>query len=129
VDSENFTLLVVSNNYTLNDCLSQYETWKKNSTNLEQLDYLQDLNRLLFCNVVDQVAEKTESYILYINSLHLFVRPSDVIVPRFNSLAELARAVRQFRVLIRRQNRPGQSDERTEGQSVGRTDFRGGARV
>jgi hypothetical protein len=33
---------------------------KKNSTNLEQLDYLQDLNRLLFSNVVDQAAQKTE---------------------------------------------------------------------
>jgi hypothetical protein len=50
---------------------------------------------------------------------------------------------RQFRVLIRRGNRPGQSDSstlnlptesaradgRTNGQSVGRIDFRGGARV
>jgi hypothetical protein len=36
---------------------------KKNSTNLEQLDYLQDLNRLLFSNVVDQAAQKTEFYL------------------------------------------------------------------
>jgi hypothetical protein len=34
---------------------------KKNSTNLEQLDYLQDLNRLLFSNVVDQA----EYYLAY----------------------------------------------------------------
>jgi hypothetical protein len=38
---------------------------KKNSTNLEQLDYLQDLNRLLFSNVVDQTAQKTEYYLAY----------------------------------------------------------------
>jgi hypothetical protein len=38
---------------------------KNNSTNLEQLDYLQDLNRLLFSNVVDQVAQKTEYYLAY----------------------------------------------------------------
>jgi hypothetical protein len=38
---------------------------KKNSTNLEQLDYLQDLNRLLFSNVVDQAAQKTEYYLAY----------------------------------------------------------------
>jgi len=38
---------------------------KKNSVNLEQLDYLQDLNRLLFSNVVDQVAQKTEYYLAY----------------------------------------------------------------
>ncbi len=35
---------------------------KKNSTNLEELDYLQDLNRLLFSSVVDQAAQKTEYY-------------------------------------------------------------------
>jgi hypothetical protein len=29
------------------------------STNLEQLDYLQDRNRLLFSNIVDQAAQKT----------------------------------------------------------------------
>jgi hypothetical protein len=38
---------------------------KKNSTNLEQLDHLQDLNRLLFSNVVDQAAQKTEYYLAY----------------------------------------------------------------
>jgi len=38
---------------------------KKNSTNLERLDYLQDLNRLLFSNVVDQAAQKTEYYLTY----------------------------------------------------------------
>jgi len=38
---------------------------KKNSTNLEQLDYLEDLNRLLFSNVVDQAAQKTEYYLAY----------------------------------------------------------------
>jgi hypothetical protein len=38
---------------------------KKNSTNLEQLDYLQDFNRLLFSNVVDQAAQKTEFYLAY----------------------------------------------------------------
>ncbi len=38
---------------------------EKNSTNLEQLDYLQDLNRLLFSNVVDQAAQKTEYYLAY----------------------------------------------------------------
>jgi hypothetical protein len=32
---------------------------QKNSTNLEQLDYLQDLNRLLFSNVVDGVKNGT----------------------------------------------------------------------
>jgi hypothetical protein len=38
---------------------------KKNSGNLEQLDYLQDLNRVLFSNVVDQVAQKIEYYLAY----------------------------------------------------------------
>jgi hypothetical protein len=38
---------------------------KNNSTNLEQLDYLQDLTRLLFSNVVDQAAQKTEYYLAY----------------------------------------------------------------
>jgi hypothetical protein len=38
---------------------------KKNSTNLGQFDYLQDLNRLLFSNVVDQAAQKTEYYLAY----------------------------------------------------------------
>ncbi len=38
---------------------------KKNSTNLGQLDYLQDFNRLLFSNVVDQAAQKTEFYLAY----------------------------------------------------------------
>jgi hypothetical protein len=38
---------------------------KKNSSNLEQLDYWQDLNRLLFSNVVDQAAQKTEYYLAY----------------------------------------------------------------
>jgi hypothetical protein len=38
---------------------------KKNSTNLEQLDYLQDRTRLLFSNVVDQAAQKTEYYLAY----------------------------------------------------------------
>jgi hypothetical protein len=38
---------------------------KKNSTNLEQLDYSQDLNRLLFSNVVDQAVQKTEYYLAY----------------------------------------------------------------
>jgi hypothetical protein len=38
---------------------------KKNSSNLEQLEYLQDLNRLLFSNVVDQDAQKTEYYLAY----------------------------------------------------------------
>ncbi len=38
---------------------------KKNSTNLEQLDYLEDRNRLLFSNVVDQAAQKTEYYLAY----------------------------------------------------------------
>jgi hypothetical protein len=38
---------------------------KKNSTNLEQLDYLQDLNILLFSNIIDQAAQKTESYLAY----------------------------------------------------------------
>jgi hypothetical protein len=32
---------------------------------LEQLDYLEDLNRLLFSNVVDQAAQKTENYLAY----------------------------------------------------------------
>jgi hypothetical protein len=59
------SLLFPTTTNTLNDCLSQYETWKKNSTNLEQLDYLQDLNRLLLSNVVDQAAEKTECYLAY----------------------------------------------------------------
>ncbi len=36
---------------------------KKNSTNLEELDYLQDLNKMLFSNVVDQAAQKTEYYL------------------------------------------------------------------
>jgi hypothetical protein len=45
--------------------LSQYKTWKKNNTNLEQLDYLQDLNRLLFSDVVDQADQKTENYLTY----------------------------------------------------------------
>ncbi len=40
---------------------------KKNITNLERLDYLQDLNRLLFSNVVDQAAQKTE---ILLNLLH-----------------------------------------------------------
>jgi hypothetical protein len=31
----------------------------------KQLDYLQDLNRLLFSNVVDQAAQKTEYYLAY----------------------------------------------------------------
>ncbi len=30
---------------------------KKNGTNLEKLDYFQDLNRLLFSKVVDQAAQ------------------------------------------------------------------------
>jgi len=38
---------------------------KRNSTNLEQLDYLQDLNRLLFSNVIDQAAQKTKYYLAY----------------------------------------------------------------
>ncbi len=38
---------------------------KKNNTNLGQFDYLQDLNRLLFSNVVDQAAQKTEYYSTY----------------------------------------------------------------
>jgi hypothetical protein len=38
---------------------------KKNSTNLEQLDYLQDLNRLLFSNVVNQADQKTKYYLTY----------------------------------------------------------------
>jgi hypothetical protein len=38
---------------------------KKNSINSEQLDYLQDLNRLLFSNIVDQAAQKTEYYLAY----------------------------------------------------------------
>ncbi len=38
---------------------------KKNSTNLGQFDYLQDLNILLFSNVVDQAAQKTEYYSAY----------------------------------------------------------------
>jgi hypothetical protein len=38
---------------------------KKNNTNLEQLDYLQDFNRLLFSNVVDQAAQKIEFYLAY----------------------------------------------------------------
>ncbi len=38
---------------------------KKNSTNLEELDYLQDLNRLQVSNVVDQAAQKTEYYLGY----------------------------------------------------------------
>jgi hypothetical protein len=38
---------------------------KKKSTNLEQLDYLGDRNRLLFSNVVDQAAQKTEYYLAY----------------------------------------------------------------
>jgi hypothetical protein len=38
---------------------------KKNSTNLGQFDYLQDLNILLFSNVVDQAAQKTEYYLAY----------------------------------------------------------------
>ncbi len=38
---------------------------KKNSSNLEQLDYLQDLNTLLFSNVVDQAAQKIEYYLAY----------------------------------------------------------------
>jgi hypothetical protein len=38
---------------------------KKNNTNLEQLDYLQNLNRLLFSKVVDRAAQKTEYYLAY----------------------------------------------------------------
>ncbi len=38
---------------------------KKNSTNLGQFDYLQDLNILLFSNVVDFAAQKTEYYSAY----------------------------------------------------------------
>jgi hypothetical protein len=38
---------------------------KKNSTNLELLDYLQDLNKLLFSNVVDQATQKIEYYLAY----------------------------------------------------------------
>jgi hypothetical protein len=38
---------------------------KKNSTDLGQFDYLQDLNILLFSNVVDQAAQKTEYYLAY----------------------------------------------------------------
>ncbi len=38
---------------------------EEKSTNLEQLDYLQDLNRLLFSNVIDQAAQKTEKYLAY----------------------------------------------------------------
>ncbi len=36
---------------------------KKNTTKLEQLDYLQDRSRLLFSNIVDQAAQKTEYYL------------------------------------------------------------------
>jgi hypothetical protein len=38
---------------------------KKNSTNLGQFDYLHDLNIMLFSNVVDQAAQKTEYYLAY----------------------------------------------------------------
>jgi hypothetical protein len=38
---------------------------KKKSTDLGQFDYLQDLNMLLFSNVVDQAAQKTEYYLAY----------------------------------------------------------------
>jgi hypothetical protein len=38
---------------------------KKNSTNLEELDYLQDLNRFYFSKVVDQAAQKNEYYLGY----------------------------------------------------------------
>jgi hypothetical protein len=38
---------------------------KKNGGNLEQLEYLQDLNRVLFSNVVDQAAQETEYYSAY----------------------------------------------------------------
>ncbi len=38
---------------------------KKNNSNLEQLDYLQDLNTLLFSNVVDQAAQNIEYYLAY----------------------------------------------------------------
>ncbi len=62
--------------------------------------------------------------VLYINSCSSSVRPSDTTILCFNSPTESARAVGQFRVLIRWQNRPGQSDGRTEGQLVGWTDFR-----
>ncbi len=44
---------------------------KKNSTNLEQLDYVQDLNRLLFSNVVDQADQKTE---YYLTALIVFIK-------------------------------------------------------
>ncbi len=44
---------------TLNDCQSQHETRKKERGNLEQLDYFQDLNRVLFSNVVHQAAQET----------------------------------------------------------------------
>jgi hypothetical protein len=38
---------------------------KKNSPNLEQFDYLQDLNRVLFSNVLHEAAQKTEYYLPY----------------------------------------------------------------
>ncbi len=50
---------------TLNDCMSQHETRKKERGNLEQLDYLQDLNRVLFSNVVDQAAQETAYWSAY----------------------------------------------------------------
>ncbi len=49
----------------MNDCQSQHETWKKERGNLEQFDYLQDLNRVLFSNVVDQAARETAYCLAY----------------------------------------------------------------
>jgi hypothetical protein len=45
--------------------MSQHETRKKERGNLEQLDYLQDLNRVLFSNVVDQAAQETAYWSAY----------------------------------------------------------------
>jgi hypothetical protein len=64
------SLLFPATTNTLNDytewlLVTVWDLEKKNSSNLEQLDYLQDLNRLLFSNVVDQAAQKTEYYLAY----------------------------------------------------------------
>jgi hypothetical protein len=59
--------LVVSSNYKHNEWLlvTVWDLEKKKSTDLGQFDYLQDLNMLLFSNVVDQATQKTEYYLAY----------------------------------------------------------------
>jgi hypothetical protein len=59
--------LVVSSNYKHSEWLlvTVWDLEKRNSTDLGQFDYLQDLNILLFSNVIDQAAQKTEYYLAY----------------------------------------------------------------